>query len=65
MLGDLAASGVTLMMATHDLGQAQRLGQRVLFLDRGRLLEDAPATDFFRKPASAVARAFLAGELLW
>ena len=65
MLGDLAASGVTLMMATHDLGQAQRLGQRVLFLDRGRLLEDAPATDFFRKPASAEARAFLAGELLW
>jgi tungstate transport system ATP-binding protein len=38
---------------------------RVLFLHRGRLIEDAPAADFFAGPASPEARAFLAGELLW
>ncbi|MBK9081274.1 MAG: ATP-binding cassette domain-containing protein [Rhizobiales bacterium] len=65
MLAELSAGGVTLVMATHDLGQAQRLGQRALFLNRGRLLEDAPAADFFRKPATPEARAFLAGDLLW
>jgi tungstate transport system ATP-binding protein len=65
MLAMLAAEGVTLVMTTHDLGQARRLGRRVLFLNRGRLVEDAPAAQFFSAPASAEARAFLAGELLW
>ncbi|MBL8587200.1 MAG: ATP-binding cassette domain-containing protein [Methylobacteriaceae bacterium] len=65
MLADLSARGVTLMMATHDLAQARRLASRVLFLDRGRLLADAPAADFFTSPPGAEARAFLAGELTW
>jgi tungstate transport system ATP-binding protein len=65
IIAALAAEGMTILMTTHDLGQARRLSQRVLFLHRGRLLEDARTTDFFQAPATAEARAFVAGELLW
>jgi len=65
LLSGLVAEGITVMMSTHDLGQARRLADRVLFLHRGRLVEDTPAHEFFASPASAEARAFLAGELLW
>jgi tungstate transport system ATP-binding protein len=61
----LAAEGLTIVMTTHDLGQARRLGRRVLFLNAGRLVEDADASAFFIAPSTAQARAFLAGELLW
>lgn len=64
MLTALAAEGLTLVMTTHDLGQARRLAGRVLFLHRGRLIEDAPAPGFFAAPATLEAQAFLAGELL-
>lgn len=65
LLTGLVAEGLTVLMSTHDLGQARRLASRVLFLHRGRLIADAPAADFFAGPASPEARAFLAGELLW
>ncbi len=65
MLVAMKAGGVTLVMATHDMGQARRLADRVLFLHRGRLIEDRPAPEFFAGPASAEARAFIAGDLLW
>jgi tungstate transport system ATP-binding protein len=61
----LAAEGMTLLMTTHDLGQAKRLSQRILFLHQGRLIEDAPCQNFFAAPASKQARAFIAGDLLW
>ena len=47
----------------HDLGQARRLADEVLFLDEGRLLEHAPAAAFFAGPETAEARGFIAGEL--
>jgi tungstate transport system ATP-binding protein len=59
------ASGTKIVMTTHDLGQARRIGDEVLFLHRGRLLEHASAADFFRAPRTAEAAAFIAGELLW
>lgn len=65
LLSGLVAEGITVMMSTHDLGQARRLADRVLFLHRGRLIEDAPADIFFAGPKAAEARAFLAGELIW
>jgi tungstate transport system ATP-binding protein len=52
-------------MTSHDLGQARRLADEVLFLHKGRLLERAPAEDFFQRPTTREARAFLAGDLLW
>lgn len=65
MLIALQAEGVTLMMATHDLGQARRLAGEVMFLHRGRLVESGSSAEFFPNPATPEARAFLAGELLW
>lgn len=57
-------AGTKIVMTTHDLGQARRLADEVLFLTRGRLVEHAPAHAFFKQPASPQARAFLAGELV-
>ncbi len=58
-------AGAKIVMTTHDLGQAHRLADEVLFLHRGRLVERAPAESFFSGPKSREAAAFLAGELLW
>lgn len=55
--------GTTIIMTTHDLAQARRLGERVLFLDQGRLLEDRPAHAFFGQPDTLAAQAFLEGRL--
>ncbi len=59
-----AQSGVKIVMATHDLGQARRLAGDIVFLMRGRMIEHAPATRFFAAPASPEAAAFLRGELV-
>lgn len=57
--------GTTIIIATHDLGQARRLAGRVAFLHRGRLMEDSPAQRFFQQgPATAAAAAFVQGDLL-
>ena len=58
------ADGATALMVTHDVGQARRLADRVRFLHRGRVVEDAPAATFFDAPQSEAARAYLAGRLL-
>ncbi len=58
-------AGTRIVMTTHDLGQARRLADEVLFLHRGRLLETAPAERFFAGPDNDLARAFLGGENLW
>lgn len=65
LLGRLRAEGMTLVMSTHDLGQARRLADRVLFLHRGRIVEQGPAEAFFNSPQTPEARAFLSGDLLW
>ncbi|MGD9828011.1 MAG: ATP-binding cassette domain-containing protein [Hyphomicrobiaceae bacterium] len=56
--------GVKVVMATHDLGQARRLAGDILFLAKGRVLENAPASRFFVEPSSQEGRRFLAGELV-
>ena len=65
IVGTLAARGTKIVMTTHDLGQARRLADEVVFLHRGRVLEHAPATRFFAAPAAPEAAAFLRGELVW
>ena len=65
MLHTLARDGVKLVLVTHSLGQARRFADEVVFLHRGRLMEHAPAGDFFNRPRSDEARAFLDGELFW
>ncbi len=59
------ASGTKIIMTTHNLGQARRLGDEVLFISQGRLMEHTPIERFFREPASAEAGAFIKGELPW
>jgi tungstate transport system ATP-binding protein len=59
------AAGTKIVMATHNLGQARRLGDEILFLDQGRLVERAPVEQFFSNPRSAQAAAFIKGELPW
>ena len=59
------AAGTKIVMATHNLGQARRLGDEVLFLHQGRLVERAPVEQFFSRPASPEASAFIKGELPW
>jgi tungstate transport system ATP-binding protein len=59
------AAGTKIVMATHNLGQARRLGDEVLFLHQGRLLERSPVDRFFAQPATEEAAAFIRGELPW
>ena len=65
IVADIRESGTKIVMTTHDLGQARRLADEVLFLHNGRLIETAPAERFFDAPRSPEADAFLKGELLW
>ena len=59
------AAGTKIVMATHNLAQARRLGDEVIYLHAGRVLERAPVEAFFSKPASPEAAAFIKGELPW
>jgi tungstate transport system ATP-binding protein len=59
------ASGTKIVMSTHNLGQARRLGDEVLFIHQGRLIERAAVDQFFKQPASAEAAAFVKGEMPW
>ena len=65
VIAAIHASGTKIVMSTHNLGQARRLGDEVLLLDQGRLVERGPAATFFRQPATAEAAAFIKGELPW
>jgi ABC-2 type transport system ATP-binding protein len=57
------AGGTKIVMTTHDLGQARRLADEIVFLHRGRIVERAPAAEFFATPKSPEAAAFIRGEL--
>jgi tungstate transport system ATP-binding protein len=58
------AEGTRIVMATHDFGQARRLGTEVLFLYRGQIHEQGAAGDFFPDPVTEKARAFIKGEVV-
>jgi len=55
----LAQDGMTMMVVTHEMGFAQRVADRVLFMDGGEILEDTPKAQFFKEPATERARQFL------
>jgi len=65
LLERIHRTGTKILLTTHDLGQARRLADEVLFLHHGRLVEQAPASTFFTHPQSKEAAAFLEGKLLW
>jgi glutamate/aspartate transport system ATP-binding protein len=59
----LALDGMTMMVVTHEMGFAQRVADRVLFMDGGAILEDTPKAAFFAAPSTERARQFLAKVL--
>jgi tungstate transport system ATP-binding protein len=58
-------AGTKIVMCTHNLGQARRLADEIIFLHQGRLIERTPVVDFFHRPQSEEADAFIKGELPW
>jgi glutamate/aspartate transport system ATP-binding protein len=55
----LAKEGMTMMVVTHEMGFARRVARRVVFMDKGEIVEDAPTAEFFGKPRSERAQIFL------
>ncbi|HEU0290061.1 MAG TPA: ATP-binding cassette domain-containing protein [Burkholderiales bacterium] len=63
IIAQIHASGTKIIMTTHNLGQARRLGAEILFLYQGRLVERAAVEQFFARPQSVEATSFLREEL--
>lgn len=63
LMGEFAASGMTLIFSSHNLGQVKRLASRVVYLENGEVLADLPVHAFFNGPLPAAAAHFLKGEL--
>jgi glutamate/aspartate transport system ATP-binding protein len=55
----LAKEGMTMMVVTHEMGFARKVAHRVIFMDHGKIVEDAKKDDFFGKPRSDRAQLFL------
>ncbi len=64
LIRSFAATGRKIIMATHNIAQARRLADEVLFMNHGRLLEHAPAERFMGGPSNPLAARFIAGELV-
>jgi len=56
---ELAHEGMTMMCVTHEMGFARKVAHRVIFMDRGEIVEDATKDDFFGTPRSERAQQFL------
>jgi tungstate transport system ATP-binding protein len=64
IIRDATLSGIKIVMATHDLGQARRLASEIIFLVGGALAEHGPSERFFSQPATPQAAAFLRGDIV-
>ena len=65
IIREIRTEGAKVLMSTHNLGQATRLADDIVFLADGRVQEHDTAHRFFARPQSPAARAFLQGELPW
>ena len=63
-IGRVRRKGVKVILITHDLHQARRLAEEVVFLHAGKVTEHTPAELFFNNPQSSAAKSYLAGDLL-
>jgi len=59
----ISATGTKVILSTHDIAQARRLADDILFFDAGMLVEQANAGAFFAAPTSKAAQKYLKGEL--
>ena len=64
LLKSCTKNGTTIMMSTHDIGQAKRLAKNILFLNKGILESNQLAETFFLEPTSPNAQKFIAGEIV-
>jgi tungstate transport system ATP-binding protein len=64
IIDDAHHTGTKIVLVTHDLGQARRMADEVVFMCAGRIEARAPASEFFADPKNAKARAFLEGEVV-
>ena len=62
MIG-LAKAGMTMLVVTHEMGFARQVADRVIFMDKGEIVEQAPPAEFFSAPKSERTRLFL-GQIL-
>ena len=63
VMKELAHTGMTMVVVTHEMGFAREVGTRLLFMDEGRILEEAPPTEFFSNPKTQRAQDFLSKVL--
>jgi tungstate transport system ATP-binding protein len=65
VIASIAAEGTRIVMTTHNLGQARRLADEIVYIHAGRVVERTAADRFFEQPGSDEARSFLKGEMPW
>jgi tungstate transport system ATP-binding protein len=63
IIGEIAAAGTRLLMTTHNLGQARRMAEQIVFIDHGRIVEQTPVEQFFNTPQTEAAQRFLKEEI--
>ena len=63
IINEIAASGTHILMTTHNLGQARRIAEEIVFIDRGRIAEQTPVAEFFKLPRTAAAQDFLQEDM--
>ena len=56
---ELAGSGMTMLCVTHEMGFARSVADRIIFMDRGEIVEEAPPREFFNNPRSERTKLFL------
>ena len=59
MIKELAHTGITMTLVTHEMGFAREVADRICFIDDGLILEDAPPDEFFANPKTDRAKSFL------
>ncbi len=62
IINEIAASGARILMTTHNLGQAKRIAEEIVFIDRGRIVEQTAVNQFFTLPQTEAAQRFLQEE---
>lgn len=65
LVREIRTEGTRILMTTHNLGQAMRMADDIVFIHAGRVREHTPAAHFFNRPRSEEARLFIQGELPW
>lgn len=63
LMKELADSGMTMVVVTHEMGFAREVGTRVIFMDEGRIIEENNPKDFFENPQNPRLKDFLSKVL--